>query len=792
MPNHQFRIEELNKKLELLLSKQESFAKELMVLYKEIEDLKAQNTNEAIEEKPSSISSKEIPKTLEPQTAKKVETESIFEQEEHQTQIESKTVKNRLSKQPGQKSNLEKFIGENLINKIGIVITVIGVAIGAKYSIENELISPLTRIILGNLTGLGLLGFAIKLKQKYENYSAVLTSGALAILYFITFAAYSFYGLYLQLVTFALMVLFTIFGVVASLNYNKQIIAHIGLVGAYAVPFLLSDGSGKASILFSYMTIINIGILVISIKKYWKPLFYAAFGFTWLIFASWLIFTFKTEEHFSLALLFTILFFIIFYATFLSNKLINTEKFLRSDIVLLLLNSFVFYALGYYLLNGHEIGKEYLGLFTLANAIVHFAVSIILFTKKLADRNLFHLVAGLVLVFVTIAIPVQLDGNWVTLLWVMIGALLFWFGRTKKVLFYEFLSYPLLFLAFISLNHDWGQGYAKGYLEASAITPVLNVYLLTSFLFLVSLAFINWVNTKFSGNILHGQNSKLSRIVDYAIPSLFLLILYSAFYLEIDYYWHRAYIESEIELLSKNNYDLINFGDIWSLNYSLGFVAALAFINMKKIKNRNLGICTLFVGLLACFAFLSGGLYILSELRESYLNGILAEHFEISFFNVTIRYVSIAFFALLLLAIKKIILQPFMKTDLKVPFELLMHTSILWVLSSELLNWMDIFGSNQIYKLGLSILWGLYSLILIGLGIWKRKKYLRYSAMGLFAITLLKLFFYDIASLNTISKTIVFVSLGILLLIISFLYNKYKNLIAEDKTESKPEKNELL
>jgi uncharacterized membrane protein len=48
----------------------------------------------------------------------------------------------------------------------------------------------------------------------------------------------------------------------------------------------------------------------------------------------------------------------------------------------------------------------------------------------------------------------------------------------------------------------------------------------------------------------------------------------------------------------------------------------------------------------------------------------------------------------------------------------------------------------------------------------------------LFAVTLLKLFFYDISYLDTISKTIVFVSLGILLLIISFLYNKYKNLIS--------------
>ena len=93
---------------------------------------------------------------------------------------------------------------------------------------------------------------------------------------------------------------------------------------------------------------------------------------------------------------------------------------------------------------------------------------------------------------------------------------------------------------------------------------------------------------------------------------------------------------------------------------------------------------------------------------------------------------------------------------------------------------MDLAGSNQSYKLGLSILWGVYALLLIALGIWKKKKYLRVGAIVLFSITLIKLFFYDISSLNTIAKTIVFVSLGVLLLIISFLYNKYKHIISDE------------
>jgi uncharacterized membrane protein len=105
----------------------------------------------------------------------------------------------------------------------------------------------------------------------------------------------------------------------------------------------------------------------------------------------------------------------------------------------------------------------------------------------------------------------------------------------------------------------------------------------------------------------------------------------------------------------------------------------------------------------------------------------------------------------------------------------LFHLAILWTLSSEMLNIMDLIGNSHSYRFGLSILSGVYSLMLIGLGISGRKRYLRIAAIALFAATLVKLFFYDITELDTIMKTVLFLALGVLMLIISFLYNKYKN-----------------
>ncbi|WP_445956132.1 DUF2339 domain-containing protein [Yeosuana sp.] len=837
------KVNDLQNKLDLLLKKQESFSKEVIELQKELNQLKAsgnspQNekesiiTNLVLEEKSTIIT--KTPKGFYrdinhrgiggvcsglglyfginrylvrllwliltlffgigfflyiilwiavPKTKKEIS---------YQKPVQSKSnepPKQETTSQPVQKSikisnELEKFIGENLINKIGIAILIIGVAIGAKYSIENDLISPLTRIILGYLVGLGLLGVSMKLKTKYENFSAVLVGGALAIFYFLTYAAYDYYELIPQLLTFALMFIFTVFTVFVALQYNKQLIAHIGLVGAYAVPFLLSDGSGHAEVLFSYVAIINIGILVLAFKKYWKPLNYVSFALTWLIFFSWHASNYESSVDFIMALTFASVFFIIFYISFLAYKLIKKEPFERTDILLLLANSFVFYGLGYSILNDHETGSQLLGLFTICNAILHFIVSVVIYRLKLADKNLFYLVAGLVLVFITIAIPVQLDGNWVTLLWVGEAALLFWIGRSKNIAVYESISYPLMALATLSLYQDWADGYFDVYLYdgASKMMPFLNIHFLSSVLFIAAFGFIFFIhnNTTFVSPI--SQKNDILKIVSFTVPAIIITTLYFSFLLEIEHYFQSLFKDSELIMNDYpiHDYDILTFKTIWLIIYSMVFVSILSFINIKKIKNKTLGYINIGLNVFAVFMFLIVGLYALSELRESYLNQSNSEYYNIGALNIGVRYISYAFLAITLYVTYTYICEVFMKINNKINFSILFYVAILWIVSSELINILDLSGSTQSYKLGLTILWGIYSLVLIALGIWKKQKHIRISAIVLFSITLLKLFFYDISDLGTLSKTIVFVSLGILLLIISFLYNKFKHNISDD------------
>lgn len=684
-------------------------------------------------------------------------------------------------------NELEKFIGENLINKIGIIITVIGVAIGAKYAIEHQLISPLTRIILGYLFGLGMLGIAIRLKKEYENYSAVLLSGSIAILYFMTFAAYSFYQLIPQILAFSLMVLITIFTVLAAVKYNKPIIAHFGLVGAYAVPFLLGDNESNVGILFSYMAIINIGILVISFVKYWRSLYYSSFTMTWLVYLGWFNTSYQNPELFNLAFGFLLIFFLIFYTVFLAYKLRKNKKYEAEDILLLLSNSFIFYGLGYAILLHHEPGTKLLGLFTIGNSLIHFLVSAILYKQKLVDKNLLYLIFGLVLVYLTLSIPVQLDGNWVTLLWAGEAAVLFWIGRSKSQSFYEILSYPIMLLSFISLIQDWGTGPYMRHPQEDII-PLFNINFLTSLLFLAAFGFILSLirNKKYHppGNI----SEEVKSLVSFIVPAIFLITLYFSFQMEIACYFDLQLAHSDksmivtgkIEPFHIVNMNILKFKSIWLNNYTLFFLTLLSYVNIKLIKNKLLANLNIIFNVIAVFVFLIYDLYLLGELRDAYLNPPSDDYYTKGFIYIGIRYISLAFLALLVAESFSYVRQEFLKTDLKLESDILLHTIILWITSSELISWMDMAGSTQSYKLGLSILWGVYSLFLIWMGIWKKKKHLRIAAIVLFAGTLIKLFIYDISNMETISKTIVFVALGILLLIISFLYNKYRNIISED------------
>ena len=778
------KINELEQKIGNLLYRQTAIYNEIKQLENVLAELKRQSNFSSVSATNTvkTPTEKPIERPTEAPAEKTTETPVITAPSTPKPQFSLPTI-NR----PKQPSDLEKIIGESWINKIGILIVVIGVAIGAKYSIENELISPLTRIILGYLVGVGLLGFGIKLKPKFEDYSAVLVSGSISIFYFITYFAYSFYDLIPQALAFVTMLIFTAFGVFTAIKYNRVVIAHIGLIGAYAVPFLLSSSSGRADILFSYMLIINLGILFISIKRDWKTLHYSAFFFTWLIYNSWFINKFigsDLQGYEVLGLGFATAFFLIFYGVSLFNNIISKEKLDLINVVLILLNSFIYFGFGYGIFNNHPTLDIYLGLFTLLNAAIHFAVLYFIRAKKLADTPLFYSSLGMVFTFITIAIPIQLNGSWVTLLWIVQGTVLFWLGKTKNIPIYEKISLPILGLSFFSFLEDCYSYYHPINLDINAFW---NINFLTGILAILGYGFAVYLSRKHPEPEIE-KHSPFNTIKSFYLPALLILTAYLTFRNEIVYffdYWYESTSLKgkeigETDEFSLYNYDIEIFKNIYLLVYSLIFFGGMALLNFYKFKNNVLGISAIAIGLLVLFAAQTFGVGELGELRYSYINGGSNKYFNVSFNYILIRYPLWSSIAFALWAISKNAKSIIENAKFHIFLDAVIYISILNFLSNELITFMDIAGYQDVFKLGLSILWSVYSLLLVGLGIYQKKKHLRIFALVLFGITLAKLFLYDISNLSTISKTVVLIVLGLLLLTISFLYNKFKDDIGDE------------
>src|SRR4030095_1102826 len=243
---------------------------------------------------------------------------------------------------PSQNFRFENFIGLRVIHFVGIILLVIGLSIGVKYVIDRQLISEAMRIALAYAAGLVFYLLSWRLKKNYQLFSAILFSGAMASLYFTTYAAFVYYGFFSFAVTFLLMVGLTVYTAFESIRYDRQEIAALGMVGAYGIPFLISANNGRADLLFSYIIFINAGIVFLSFKKKWKIMSWLALLISWVLFISWGFFKYEGEELWTSFILMGI-FYLLFMINAFAYRLVRSESLTTGDIQQVAVNNIALY-----------------------------------------------------------------------------------------------------------------------------------------------------------------------------------------------------------------------------------------------------------------------------------------------------------------------------------------------------------------------------------------------------------------------------------------------------------------
>lgn len=343
----------------------------------------------------------------------------------------------------------ENFIGLRLIHLVGIIVLVIGLSIGVKYAIDQELISPVTRIGLAYAAGVTLYVLSLQLKRNYLIFSAILFSGAMASVYFTTYAATVYYQMLPETVAFLLMVAFTAFTVMQALVYNRQEIALLGMVGAYGIPFLISRNADRADLFFLYILIIDAGVLYLSYKKNWKMVGRLALLLTWTLFLGWSMMRFTVPQTWT-GVIFGNLFFLLFTANILIRRIQHKEQLSREEAYWQLINNLALY-LGAVFVLASNMEDQQLAIVTGCFGLV-MGLQAWLYHMQLSNEELLHrihLVASFALIVLFVAL--EWDGVSVTFIWLLMAVLLFAWGAWQKMVVLRLGAIGLLGLTLLKL-----------------------------------------------------------------------------------------------------------------------------------------------------------------------------------------------------------------------------------------------------------------------------------------------------------------------------------------------------
>lgn len=658
--------------------------------------------------------------------------------------------------------DLEKFIGENLINKIGIGVLVLGIGLLLNYAIGKGLLSTTAQTLIGLFAGGVLVFFAHRLRMELRAFSSVLVAGGIAIFYTTIAIAFHQFHLIGQTPAFLIMVAITGAAVALTLGYDRKELAVIALLGGFAAPFLAATGEGNYKVLFTYLLVLDAGMLVLANYKKWYVINILAFGLTALIMLGWVVARYVTWEHPPAlwAFAFATAFFLVFFAMNLRYNLKHRHGFTALDHILLLVNTAAYYAAGMRFLSDVEVRVT--GLFTVLLGLFYLLFALYFHRKQGIPRTLQLLLIGLVLTFISLAAPVQLHGSYITLFWAAEAVLLLWFAQRTELRLVERGSMLVTLLMLLSLAMDLLTVY--GTAAPALMSPLLNKGWITGMASALSLAAATYLLRKADGSV------ELLPGVARGGWSVFTLgsavaVCYATNMLEL---YHQ--------LLSV-------------VHPTVASMALMAFTLLYLLVLERLGQERVAIGRLALLILLvaSAVVYVSGYYATSRAALWLAVNTDLGGGFVLVHVLAAVLMVAAVVRVAMLARQLLARASSGWNFYLLAMSFFLVLFASQELDHGlvmaqgDTDALSDARRVGYPILWGIGSFLFMWYGMRQRMRFMRIIALVLFAVTLLKLFLFDLRNLSEGGRVAAFIFLGALLLVISFMYNKLKGLFVDDR-----------
>ena len=315
--------------------------------------------------------------------------------------------------------NLEELVAGQWFNYIGAVALLIAAALLLKLGYDRGWFSPTTICVIGWLVGAGVLAAGELTRPKTPLYGQVLTGLGAALLYLSTYFAHSYAGAISALAGVVMLAVVSVLMVFLALRHDSIPIAALGTLLGYATPVLMGGGAAGAGSpvpLFLYLIALSLVVLGISVPKRWSGFRMAAFAGTWIVFLGWYL---KNQPIPIIdkgpVLAFLAVVFAIFVAVSVANPLIFRRDVEEVDVPLAVLNPVVFFGFVYLLV--HQAHPLWLGWLPVGLAVGYWTLGRALYARLEESKLLAHLVNGIGHLFAVIAIPVLMEGRYLTVAW---------------------------------------------------------------------------------------------------------------------------------------------------------------------------------------------------------------------------------------------------------------------------------------------------------------------------------------------------------------------------------------
>jgi len=318
------------------------------------------------------------------------------------------------------------FTGGNALVRAGVVVLFFGVAFLLRYLAEHTRVPIQLRLSGVALGAVALLLLGWRLRSRRPGYALALQGGAVGILYLTTFAALRLYALLTPAAAFPLLVLMAAISATLAVLQNSQAFALLAVTGGFLAPILASSGQGSHVVLFSYYAILNAAILGSAWFRAWRALNVAGFLFTFVIASVWGVLHYRAEDFPSTEpfLVLFFLFYIVIAVLFTLRQPLELRGYVDATLVFGM--PIAAFSLQSAMLHAQLLALAYSAV---SASGIYLAVAwLVRRRQNPAQRLLVECFLALGITFLTLAVPLALNGTWNAATWALEGAALVWIG----------------------------------------------------------------------------------------------------------------------------------------------------------------------------------------------------------------------------------------------------------------------------------------------------------------------------------------------------------------------------